>query len=191
MINHSHFQTVIFSVNIFILCLCVSNRIQAQSSALVDSESDQTVVVTIFTSSQCPYCENVKELLDDLKTEFPIKTKIFDINNPHDYDLYCKIQATHKNLKFAIPLAIVGDSVFIGQSEIYANLEKAVKSLKASGEMNPLNSKNVTNEKSNSVHRPNHHEASVDSQRKHEHQTANAQRRQTHKMKIINDDGHK
>ena len=135
---HKYFKTSTALMNCFILCFWLLGSLEAQALAENPSEPAQIIVVTVFTSSECPYCENVKELLDDLKTQIPIKTEIFDINKPNDYDLYLKIEATHKNARFAVPLVIVGDKVLIGQSEIFGKLETTIKALQASRQTNPL-----------------------------------------------------
>jgi glutaredoxin len=110
----------------------------AQNSPPKDSNSEHWVVVTFFTSSDCPFCENVKELLEDLKTRFPIRTDVFDINQPDGYDLFSKVGAAHKDKSFAVPLVIVGNEVMIGQSEIYGGIEKTIRLCQTSKESVPL-----------------------------------------------------
>ena len=109
----------------------------AQNSPPKDSNSEHLVVVTFFTSSDCPFCENVKELLEDLKTRFPIKTDVFDINQPDGYDLFSKVGAVHKDKSFAVPLVIVGNEVMIGQSEIYGGIENKIRLCETSKESVP------------------------------------------------------
>ncbi|MGC8657468.1 MAG: hypothetical protein ACP5U1_00170 [Desulfomonilaceae bacterium] len=171
------------------IILCASKPVRAQTPVGTDPETAQTVVVTLFTSSHCPYCENVKELVADLKTELPIRTKIFDINNPSDYDLYCKVEATHKKIKFAVPLVIVGDHILIGQSEIFANLEKTVRKYQYSSH-NPLEEETEPPSSSSKTHHTHaHHKVRISSK---DELAASPHHKEKHarfnKISIISDD---
>ncbi|MCL5122953.1 MAG: glutaredoxin [Deltaproteobacteria bacterium] len=188
MTSLNYLKAALALVNLCVVSFCLIEPLQAQTPNGVDQESVQTVVVTLFTSSHCPYCENVKELVDDLKTEFSIKTEIFDINKPSDYDLYCKIEATHRNTKFAVPLVIVGDNVLIGQSEIFANLEKTVRSLQNSGQTDPLAVKTEPAGNLKTHHKEMHHQVKTSSKKEHDSQPKNEKHTRLNKIKIITDD---
>lgn len=185
---HKYFKTSTALMNCFILCFWLLGSLEAQALAENPSEPAQIIVVTVFTSSECPYCENVKELLDDLKTQFPIKTEIFDINKPNDYDLYLKIEATHKNARFAVPLVIVGDKVLIGQSEIFGKLETTIKALQASRQTNPLFGMADSSENSKKVQKKNHHKVAGGSKKENETSTPSQHETNSQRIKIINDD---
>jgi glutaredoxin len=146
----------------------------AQKSSKAAPDIDKTVVVTVFTSSECPFCENVKELVDDLKTTLPIKIEMFDINQPADYDLFSKIEATHKGEKFAVPLIIVGDTVLMGQSQIFSKLEDTIRKAEING--TKVDSK------------PNHKKIAADEAPSGHGAQSNKRQLESNKMKIINDD---
>ncbi|MDA8405387.1 MAG: hypothetical protein M0T73_00795 [Deltaproteobacteria bacterium] len=175
-------------MNCFILCFWLMGSLENQALAESSSEPAKTVVVTVFTSSECPYCENVKELLDDLKTQIPIKTEIFDINKPNDYDLYLKIEATHKNARFAVPLVIVGDKILIGQSEIFAKLEAIVKAFQASQQKNSLFGMAEDSGSSKKVQKKNHHKVAGGSKKEDETPVPSQHETGSQRIKIINDD---
>ena len=183
-----YFKTSIVLMNCFILCFCLLGSPETQTFAENSSDSAHAIVVTVFTSSECPYCENVKELLDDLKTQVPIKTEIFDINKPDDYDLYLKIEATHKNARFAVPLVIVGNKILIGQSEIFGQLETTVKALKASPDTNPLSVMPDSLENSKKVQMKNHHKVAGASKKETETSPPGQHQTKSQKIRIINDD---
>ncbi len=109
----------------------------AQDLPPKDSKPEKIIVVTLFTSSDCPFCDHVKELLEDLKTTFPIKTDVFDINQPADYDLFSKVGSLYKHKNFAVPLVIVGNEVMVGQSEIFGGIEKTIRLWETSKESPP------------------------------------------------------
>lgn len=167
-----------FVLTKFIILSCLLFNVGfAQASSESNSDSDNTIVVTFFESSDCPFCENVKELVDDLKTQLPIKTKIFDINRPDDYDLFSKIEATRSPMKFAVPLVIVGDTVLMGQSEIFSKLEDTIKRLQAS---------NLENSKAPSKKNPP--KITGDPKRDQPVPVSAQQEQTSHKIKIMNDD---
>jgi glutaredoxin len=175
MTNASHLRAIL------ILAVCVAflavtfGSAPAQKSSKAGPEMDKTVVVTVFTSSECPFCENVKELVDDLKTTLPIKIEMFDINRPADYDLFSKIEATHKGERFAVPLVIVGDTVLMGQSQIFGKLEDTIRKAEVNGTSRvgtKLNHKKIAADEA-----PSGHGAQ-----------SNKLQSESSKMKIINDD---
>jgi thiol-disulfide isomerase/thioredoxin len=160
----------------------------AQASPESNSDSDKTIVVTFFESSECPFCENVKELVDDLKTQLPIKTKIFDINRPDDYDLFCKIEATHSPMKFAVPLVIVGDIVLMGQSEIFSKLEDTIKRLQVSNSSNSRDLRPEHPENSKVTNKKRSHGITEDPKLEYPVPPSAQQEQNSHKIKIVNDD---
>jgi len=184
-----YLKAVFIIINCIVLNFSVFSSLHAETSIETDpGTTAQSIVVTLFTSSECPFCDNVKELVEDLKTQLPIKTELFDINKPNDFDLYCKIEATHKKAKFAVPLVIVGETVLIGQSEIFAKLESTIKSLEASGQTNPLTDKTGDIENSKTSHKKNHHKIAAGSKKEHMVEQATQHEIESGKIKIINDD---
>jgi glutaredoxin len=91
------------------------------------------VWVVVFSSPECPHCEKAMGLIDRLKRKYPIRTKVFDIDNDHDYKIYKRLEAVQARDGFAVPLVMVGESMLIGDKEISRKLEKVVKKLARSG----------------------------------------------------------
>jgi thiol-disulfide isomerase/thioredoxin len=110
----------------------------AQTDKTRESNPDKIIVVTFFTSSDCPFCDTVKEFLEDLKTRFAIETIVHDINNPDDYDLFSKIEASRKDANLGVPLVIVGDEFMVGRSTIFQKIEDTIRVLKTSTTPVPL-----------------------------------------------------
>ena len=167
-------RTILISITFVGFIVVTVDSVSAQTSLKAKPDIDKTVVVTVFTSSECPFCENVKELVDDLKTTLPIKIEMFDINEPADYDLFSKIEATHKGERFAVPLVIVGNTVLIGQSQIFSKLEDTIKKAEING--TKVDSK------------PNHKKIAADEVPSDHRSPSKKHPLETHKMKIINDD---
>jgi glutaredoxin len=174
MTNASRLKTILILVACLAFIAGTVGSAPAQKSSKAAPDIDKTVVVTVFTSSECPFCENVKELVDDLKTTLPIKIEMFDINQPADYDLFSKIEATHKGERFAVPLIIVGDTVLMGQSQIFNKLEDTIKKAEING--TKVDSK------------PNHKKIAADEAPSGHGAQSNKRQSESNKMKIINDD---
>ena len=175
MTNASHLKAILILVACLAFIAGTVGSAPAQKSSKAAPDIDKTVVVTVFTSSECPFCENVKELVDDLKTTLPIKIEMFDINQPADYDLFSKIEATHKGERFAVPLIIVGDTVLMGQSQIFSKLEDTIRKAEING-----TSKIGT--------KPNHKKIAADEAPSGHAAQSNKRQLESNKMTIINDD---
>lgn len=175
MTNVSPLRAILILVACVAFIAAMPGSAPAQKSSKAGPDIDKTVVVTVFTSSECPFCENVKELVDDLKTTLPIKIEMFDINQPADYDLFSKIEATHKGEKFAVPLIIVGDTVLMGQSQIFSKLEDTIRKAEING-TSRIGSK------------PNHKKIAADEEPSGHGAKSNKHQSASNKMKIINDD---
>ena len=94
---------------------------------------DKSVWLVFFSSKDCGRCGHVKDLIDALSGEYPLKVKTFDISRPDDYALFGRVEAIHARKKFAVPLVLVGDSILIGEKRITARLEKTVSRLTRGG----------------------------------------------------------
>jgi glutaredoxin len=97
------------------------------------SDKPGKVWVVVFSSPECPHCEKAMGLIDRLKRKYPIRTKVFDIDNDHDYKIYKRLEAIRARDEFAVPLVMVGESMLMGDKEISRKLEKIVKKLARSG----------------------------------------------------------
>jgi hypothetical protein len=91
------------------------------------------VSIVFFYSKECEHCHTVERLLKSLKRAYPVRLKKFDIDIPHNYQLFEKLEAIHAGNGFAVPLVIVGESIFTGERDIRRNLEAAVRTLARSG----------------------------------------------------------
>lgn len=129
----------IFAILFCVVMICFHwPEVFAQTEKTRDSNSDKIIVVTFFTSSDCPFCDTVKEFLEDLKTRFAIETIVHDINNADDYDLFSKIEASRKDTNLGVPLVIVGDEFMVGRSAIFQKIEDTIRGLKTSTTPVPL-----------------------------------------------------
>ena len=97
------------------------------------SDKPGKVWVVVFSSPECPHCEKAMELIERLKRKYPIRTKVFDIDSDHDYQIYKRLEAIHARNGFAVPLVMVGESMLMGEKDISRKLEKIVKKLARSG----------------------------------------------------------
>lgn len=91
------------------------------------------VSIVFFYSKECEHCHTVERLLKSLKRAYPVRLKKFNIDIPHNYQLFEKLEAIHSGNGFAVPLVIVGESIFIGERDIRTELEAAVRKLARSG----------------------------------------------------------
>jgi hypothetical protein len=91
------------------------------------------VWVVFFSSRNCPRCQDVKQLLKGLKSAYPLRVKVFDVEREKDYALLQSLEAIHSKDKFVIPLIIIGESILMGEDEIVGNLEKTVRKLSRCG----------------------------------------------------------
>ncbi|MFH0958970.1 MAG: glutaredoxin domain-containing protein [Pseudomonadota bacterium] len=151
-----------------------------------DSNSQDIIAVTFFTSSECPFCDNIKELLEDLKTRFPIRTDVFDINEPYGYDLFSKIGSVHKEKKVAVPLVIVGKEIMVGQSEIFGKIEKTIRLRQTSKEHIP-SVRELAKENSRSAFSDKAERQKVGAEPNHSKNSKDQKATNSHKIKIISD----
>lgn len=93
----------------------------------------KTVWVVFFFSKSCPNCEPVRDLLDALKSAYPVRVKAYDIDKPQHYALYRRLEAIHTSDSFGIPLVMLGDSILMGERGIAQKLEKMVRRLSKKG----------------------------------------------------------
>jgi thiol-disulfide isomerase/thioredoxin len=92
-----------------------------------------TVWLVYFFASDCEKCEHVKTLIEALKAKYPVRTKSFNIDQKPNYELMQRLQAIHAKDKFAVPLVMVGETILMGEKEISAKLEGAVRKSARSG----------------------------------------------------------
>ena len=116
-----------------LLLLVIPCRWAAAAGSVDPPKGNKTVWVVFFSSQGCPHCESVKDLLAAMKTKYPIRTKVFDVDQAGDYRLFQRLEAIHSKGKFAVPLIMVGESVLEGETEIAEKLEKKVRQLARSG----------------------------------------------------------
>jgi glutaredoxin len=96
-------------------------------------KSRKTIGVVFFSSSGCEHCESVKELLANLKRKHRLLIKTFNVDQHVDYKLFSRLEAIHGQEAFAVPLVMLGDTILIGEKQIFSRLEKAVRKLELSG----------------------------------------------------------
>lgn len=94
---------------------------------------DATVWLVFFSSKNCPKCSAVKQLIDGLKREYPLRVRNFDIGKQPDYELMERLEAIHSTNKFSVPLVLVGDTILMGEDDITARLEETVSRLADTG----------------------------------------------------------
>jgi hypothetical protein len=95
------------------------------------------VWMIFFSSYDCPKCESVKELIDVLKLRYPLSVKQLDITKEADYSIFKAVESIHGSGNFAVPLAMLGNSILIGQEDINRKLENTVRELAAKGGASP------------------------------------------------------
>jgi hypothetical protein len=111
-----------------VLCLSVY-PLAVASGSHASRKKGGTVWVVLFSSRDCPRCDSVKELLQSLKSAYPVRTKVFDVAQDKDYALFRKLESIHSENEFAVPLVMVGESIIQGEDHIAAELEPTVKRL--------------------------------------------------------------
>jgi len=91
------------------------------------------VWLVYFFASDCEKCGHVKMLIEALKASYPVRVKAFDVDQKPNYELMQRLQAIHSKRKFAVPLVMLGETILMGEAEISAKLESAVRKLAHSG----------------------------------------------------------
>jgi len=91
------------------------------------------VWVVLFSSADCPRCSHVDDRIRALQKKFPVKLKRFSIDRPGHYALFHAMEAIHGEVRFGVPLVIIGESIIIGEDEINRTLEETVKRLSQAG----------------------------------------------------------
>lgn len=115
------------------LLVVISGRpIEAASSGAKDRKR-KTVWLVFFSSTACPRCPPVKDLIRGLKKTYPVRIKSFDVDSEKDYQLFTRLESIHSQGKFSVPLVMVGESILMGESEISKNLERLVRKHARSG----------------------------------------------------------
>jgi hypothetical protein len=114
-----------FSCSLSVLAAAAGHQASRKKSA--------PVWIVFFSSHDCPRCESVKLLLEDLKSTYAVRTRVFDVARERDYALLRRLESIHSDGEFAVPLIMVGESILQGEDEISAKLEDTVKGLSRSG----------------------------------------------------------
>jgi len=91
------------------------------------------VWLVYFFASDCEKCGHVKTLIEALKANYPVRVKAFDVDQKPNYQLMQRLQAIHSKRRFAVPLVMLGETILMGEAEISAKLERAVRKLAKSG----------------------------------------------------------
>jgi thiol-disulfide isomerase/thioredoxin len=91
------------------------------------------VWVVMFYSEGCAHCESVDGLVKRVATDYPVRVKKFNIDEPRGYDLFTSLEAIHGERRFAVPMVILGDDILIGEAAVAEEFEKTVKKLARSG----------------------------------------------------------
>ena len=91
------------------------------------------VWVVVFSSTDCPRCSHVDNLIRSVQKRYPLKIKRFAIDKPEHYALFQTLEAIHGEQPFGVPLVIVGESILIGEDEINRTLENTVQDLSRAG----------------------------------------------------------
>lgn len=117
-----------------VLCLVMAMHLSAYPLAAASGshaarKKGHTVWVVFFSSHDCPRCESVRELLKALKSTYPVRTRVFDVEKEKDYALFRKLEKIHTDGEFAVPLVMVGESIIEGEDQIAAKLEPTVRRL--------------------------------------------------------------
>jgi glutaredoxin len=99
----------------------------------VPAARQRPVWLVFFFSRTCPKCEPIRDLLDALKSTYPIRIKAFDIDKPEHYDLYRRLEAIHAKDSFAVPLVMLNNSILVGEHDISTKLERMVSRLSRKG----------------------------------------------------------
>jgi len=102
------------------------------SSAAAKAKTGKVWLIYFF-SSDCERCEHVRTLIQALKDAYPVRVKAFDIGRKPNHLLLRKLQAIHSKGKFEVPLVMVGETILMGENDISAKLESAVRKLARSG----------------------------------------------------------
>jgi glutaredoxin len=116
-----------------IACLAVMSFDMVTQAHAAHKRGRSTVWLVFFSTKDCPNCKAVKRLLRDLKKDYPIKIKAFNIEKKSHYRLFERLEAIHTTGKFSVPLILVGDSILIGEDTIVAQLESIVQRLAYAG----------------------------------------------------------
>jgi len=91
------------------------------------------VWLVYFFASDCEKCGHVKTMIEALNVNYPVRVKAFDVDRKPNYELMQRLQAIHSKRRFAVPLVMLGETILIGEAEISAKLESAVRKLARSG----------------------------------------------------------
>ena len=103
------------------------------SATSAKTKISRQVWLVLFSSRDCPHCERVKELIKSLKTTYPIRVRVFDVDQEEDYKLLRRLEAIHSQEPLSVPLVMVDESILAGETEIAEKLEKTVRTLSRCG----------------------------------------------------------
>lgn len=121
------FPPKILSIFLFITMIVLS--IGALRIPRVFASSERMVRMFMFYAEDCPHCHSIiNELLPELKERYGpiIETRLFEINEPENYDLLVKLEKEYGDRENEIPTIFIDSYVLGSWQEIEENLEEIV-----------------------------------------------------------------
>lgn len=104
-----------------------------QGITVVSDEETYPVKGLVFSSKDCELCRATKAYLNSLEKALPVSFKALDIQKPHNYKIFHRLETIHGTRAFSVPMVIVGENVFIGPREIKSKLGKTILRLSRNG----------------------------------------------------------
>lgn len=111
---------------VLLLLSIITPTVNAQDT---DICTEDHIDIHYFYSTGCAHCANVRPLIDRLAdtTEYPdIDIHIHEIHNEEDYELFNTACSQFNIAQKGVPLVIIGDTYYQGDTEILKNLENRI-----------------------------------------------------------------
>ncbi len=112
-------KIILFLLSILLLSnvFCIDN----------DNNSN-TVEFYLFISEGCPHCQNVEEYLTQISSDYNIAPKIIDVKKTaENVDLFKKTLTDFGSNSFGVPVVVINNKIFRGDTEIIEKLEDEIK----------------------------------------------------------------
>lgn len=119
--------SLVWVMHIFIWCP------SALAEKSLDKSKSSAVWVVFFSAEDCPHCEKVKSLLDEMKQSYPVHLKLFDVEREPDNKLFRSLEAIHAPNKFSVPVVILGEAILVGEKAILKRLPNEIKKYARTG----------------------------------------------------------
>ncbi|MBW6462502.1 MAG: cytochrome c biogenesis CcdA family protein [DPANN group archaeon] len=116
-------QTILY---ILLMISIITTPVSADST---DTCTIDKIDIHYFYSTGCSHCANVKPLIDKLgnKEQYPdIEIHIHEIHNEADYELFDTACSQFNIDTKGVPLVIIGDTYYQGDTEILEKLENRI-----------------------------------------------------------------